>query len=613
MPVATMAEELADDPVCDEEEEHKQQEAQQVTAEQQEAQQVAVVSEKAGKKGGRPPSQLNLIQKKQLKRQRMNSANLRKKSEVSAALSLAAVLVIIPEISLKCFMVHHANPQDRETVQDIMSFVDADNPLYTYDVLDLIGFSKPTPSSVVGDLLSSKLLRVREEEDLMGNMSLEEFKTVVSKSRLRRLYPKTSKSGKLQLPCINIAVAAVLRSLLNDEMVPFSTPKMAFARQSSLMHGILTGNEDSLVNFIGNNFQVVIDGHDTMLYQDSYKGHPGPVYLRYIEFLSRISTFKYVKCYPPVSTINLFSDKKLLCKILQPVMLPTVFMKCPGALHLKVSQTGHPSYQSHSWGGMLWDTIHSIAKQKLLDVCTGGRIATNTVATILTHCKDGIILKPVDRCSTIGVVVLRKGDDGQPPVMAETIHGARIVSPQDWLDPDSKPVDYIVQPYLEHLRSNELRFFFQYNRSGIMEKLYMVPTEICGTGKHTWWSPIDKTSETIDHPDVINFNRNLTPFPSELRDVLKKSFHGQYPVLCQGLIYRVDMCRNDIWMSEPKCNKTYCGSTHKKELLFTVNEIGVVPNSEMFINDSRKSFNQIHRVAEGITEFLRSNWHQWPK
>lgn len=569
-------------------------------------------------------------EKKEAKRKKVNEANFGKQQKAAAGVSMARVLVVLPETTLSPFMIHCDRTDDYEGIAMIMEFVNADVAYNKYDLFELMSINHPPPESLSADT-AGKLAALKKGNLHLSSFTDPEIRSLVVATGAVPLYGDANE-GNLEFPCTNIALGAILRNLLSDHDLRHAndSPRIAFVKQSSLITAMMkTTGETDVVGFLGENFDVLIDGHDTNLYKNEYSGNPGPLFSQYIGFLSTLSSTKYMKVYPPISTINLFSDKKLLFKIFKQLMLPTVFMTFP--VPINVGFLDEEEETIVPWTNATWLQLFGIAKGKLLALAHQGRIQDGTVEKMLNHCDDQLILKPVNACSGMGIVLLRFVND---EIVASSLVAAEndadddletlteYPSPNDWIqDNVSVSAEYMVQPYISHLRHNELRYFFQLNNSGQLEKLYMVPTFIDSEGRHGWYAPVDADTKApaADDPNyskenelVTNFGRLLTPFPKDLMDRMSK-WRDVYPLCCQGLIYRVDVCKNDIWSDDPGCDETNRGAKSNKDLLFTLNEIGVVPSSEMFLEDKPESSNQIVRVANGIKTFLVSNWGKWPK
>lgn len=194
--------------------------------------------------------------------------------------------------------------------------------------------------------------------------------------------------------------------------------------------------------------------------------------------------------------------------------------------------------------------------------------------------KYGVVGKPIFGSSGIGLIFLRKLDNGE--IIATDLFEEKL-SPAPKYFEEHQETTFSFEPFVQECKENEQRLMVAINTFGNIEHMYQVDTRY------------DEKGLSSEAPLC---GKSPKGFPiKQIFDTLFEKSNGRF------VKYANTMFRVDVFKSE---------RVNEKKNEFFINEIQLLPPAETFLFDSYYHFKHFNDIAMTIynhfNKYLGENW-----
>ena len=465
------------------------------------------------------------------------------------------------------------------SLQAIRSFLDQ-NPCHNADFLELCAFNcddddVPAPLKNIAAAADPHIISPRTHHI---DASMEAAIKARSHQVESLVPPPPPRSNTSVLPHGLVLIAAMLHGRLH------STTPMCFIHQETILpHLVDPKLKNQLMDLLGANFDLIIDGHGCEPYRtlDAQLGH------YYLDFLAVLSAKHGIRTIPTRASAYLFFDKQRRDALIRDFKLPQAIVnpvRC-------------------SWTNNTWEQI----AQKLQLAITG----SNPHHPALQQPSTDFFLKPRYNCAGLFCLSLKmhaSTTTGATTYNAtDFLTGKRYTSPKRWLQAirADKYTAFSAEHYNTSIQDRELRIFYSFT-AGKLLKLYGLSTSINAKGEMVvneligHYGDPSKPSQSYPHfkddqdllQDCKDFAVGFRGYPiGNIKNALAAGCKNTPTALVHGQIYRFDFVKSDS--------------------SWTLNEVDLFP-CYSFITDASDDWWAAWKISESLHHMITKNWKQWP-
>lgn len=421
-----------------------------------------------------------------------------------------------------------------------------------------------------------------------------------------------------KFPTLNLALGMLLTGAL-QKLNGNLDPTVLFTRQSYLVRCI-KNHRARTAAFLETHFDVVI--HD--LRAEMRREEPGHEHALlttmvddYLDFFTSMRTKRGLRSYPPMSLAEFFDDKSRRDHALASfakgsLKLPYeefCFPLAEGELVMNPApQSDHVPYEQATWQDFWIHVVYNLRYkhawvQRSATVPSNDMLSDNYLDTF------GLVLKPMRGSCCIGILYLRKNNDGT--VVLKDFHGQDVLDANETVAPSpcaywsgKEPLWYTIEPYSSALRAGapdpdtgsvflpEIKTFISIAPRGQASPMYHVETSVNRLG-------IVHESGTALPGD----HSSLKALGSKVVAALK----ANQPMLF-GKLPAYTVLRVDAFVSDEHDYSLEERSKTKKQY---VNEVEIYPMAASYLTDGYYCKKMVEDLVSNLASYIHTHFNSW--